>query len=257
MIIDIFNTLSNWRLIHLLGLTSIRSRYARSKFGQAWLTLSNLILIISISLVWSLIWKMPIKTYLPYVGIGHLIYLFVAQTISESSGIFIADARLYLNDKKSFLLSLFAHLYRSILIFAHNVPIIVILVIWGDTPSVNFSYQFFLAVFFMLIFMSTFSYIVAVICVRFRDMIQLVNLFFQVIFLVTPVMWQIVFLDAEFQSYVVINPFAAILESIRNPLIGIEVHEYALISLAVWTLVSTIFSVMLYRKMHRNIIYWI
>jgi lipopolysaccharide transport system permease protein len=257
MINDLVNTLKNWRLIHLLGVTSIRSRYARSKFGQAWLTFSNLILIISISLVWSLIWKMPIDTYLPYVGVGHLIYLFAAQTIAESSGIFVADARLYLNDKKSFLFSLFAHLYRNLIIFAHNIPIIIILILWGDTPSVKLNINFFLSILIILVFISTACYIVAVLCVRFRDMIQLVNLLFQVIFLVTPVMWQITFLGEEFRSFVLINPFAAILETIRNPLIGMNVPNLALISLICWTFFTILISVLIYKKMHKNIIFWI
>jgi ABC-type polysaccharide/polyol phosphate export permease len=88
-------------------------------------------------------------------------------------------------------------------------------------------------------------------------MIQLVNLLFQVIFLVTPVMWQITFLGEEFRSFVLINPFAAILETIRNPLIGMNVPNLALISLICWTFFTILISVLIYKKMHKNIIFWI
>ena len=240
-----------------MGMASIRARYARSKFGQTWLVVGNFLFIVAIAAVWALVWKIPIRKYLPYVGVGHLIYLFVVQTIAESSGIFIADARFYLNEKKSFFLSLFAHIYRNFIVFAHNIPILLLLLVYGDTSNINLDFKFMLALCFLVLFMFFSSYVVAVVCVRFRDMIQLVNLLFQVIFLVTPVMWQIGFIGNEFESYVLINPFAAILESIRNPLIGIAVPELALVSLFCWSLSVAFLAFFAYKKMHRNIIFWV
>lgn len=110
--------------MHLLGVSTLRSRYSRSKFGQTWLSITMFVQILCIGLIWSLIWRMGVDDYLPYVGVGHIIYLFYTQTINESTGIFVADARVYLNDRQPFMLSVGAHIYRNVLILLHNIPTI-------------------------------------------------------------------------------------------------------------------------------------
>jgi len=99
MVNDLIFIAKRWRVVHLLGIGKLRERYARSKFGQAWLVISNLVFIVCIGIIWSLIWKMKIDEYLPYVGVGHVVYLFISQTLNDSTSIFVADSRYYLNEK--------------------------------------------------------------------------------------------------------------------------------------------------------------
>lgn len=257
MLADLIFTLRNWRLIHLLGISSLRARYARSRFGQTWLSITTFIQILCTGLVWSLIWKMEIDEYLPYVGVGHILYLFFSQSVNDSTGVFVADSRLYLNDKLPFMTSISAHLYRNIVIFLHNIPTIILLITWSSHARFSFSISLLYGVFFSSFFIFFASYFFAVICTRFRDLIQLVGLLFQLIFLVTPIMWKITFLPDYAQGYVFINPFASILELIRNPIIGIEVNQLALISIISWTILFSILSYFSYKFMNKKIIFWI
>jgi lipopolysaccharide transport system permease protein len=257
MISDIKYSIHNWRLVHLMGVSALRTRYSRSKFGQAWLTLTNLFHIISIAIVWSLIWKIDIIKFLPYVGLGHLIYLFIAQLINESVGVFVADSRLYLNDKRPFLLSIFSHMYRNILIFLHNLPIIMALIYLNDTSKLHIDHIFIFGLALLLLFGFFSSYFLAVVCTRFRDLMQLVSLLFQIIFLITPVMWSLDFIDYNLRVFILINPFAAILEVLRNPLLGMSVNDFAIFSLLGWTLLSFFLALIAYYKMDKKIIFWI
>jgi lipopolysaccharide transport system permease protein len=257
MFSDLAFVLKSWRLVHLLGISSLRSRYARSKFGQAWLSITTFVQILCTGLVWSLIWRMEINEYLPYVGVGHIVYLFASQTINDSTGIFVADARIYLNGKMPFMLSVGAHLYRSILNLAHNIPTIIVLLIWSDKTQSHINHSFLLGCILTLIFICFSSYFFATICTRFRDLTQLISLLFQLIFLITPIMWKISFLPQKYQAYAYINPFASILELIRNPLIGIPANDLALVSLTIWTCVAAVASIATYAKLNKNIIYWV
>jgi lipopolysaccharide transport system permease protein len=257
MLRDIFFLFKRWRIIHLIGISRLRERFARSKFGQAWLTISNFGLILVTGIVWSLIWKMEIDEYLPYVGVGHVIYLFISQTLNESSGIFIADARYYLNERTPFFLSIFSHIYRSSIIFLHNLPIIIILVVWSKAANFDVNIYFFLTFFLLVVFLIFWCYVIAALCVRFRDLIQLFGLLFQLLFLITPVMWKLTFVPEKYRFYFLINPLASFLEIMRNNLIGISVNSYAYITIAVWTLIGILLASIIYKYFDKKIIFWI
>ena len=51
---DIAEGLRNWRIWHLMGTSELRRRYARSRLGQFWLTLSTAITVVTLGAVWSL-----------------------------------------------------------------------------------------------------------------------------------------------------------------------------------------------------------
>ena len=54
---ELVDGLHHWRVWHLLGLNDLRHRYARSTFGQFWLTLSTAVMIGVMAIVWSLLWN--------------------------------------------------------------------------------------------------------------------------------------------------------------------------------------------------------
>ena len=246
-----------WRVVHLLGVATLRSRYARSKMGQMWLTVSTLVMVVSTGLVWSLIWKMSIEDFLPYFAVGQIIFIFLSQTLNESSGIFVADARLYLNERVPFLTSVAAHVYRNFLILLHNIPIILLVIWWSDSTHPALSWMYVPAVLGTVLFLVTSNYITAALCTRFRDMVQIIGLLMQIAFLLTPVMWKTEFLPAMYQTYVLINPFSAMLETLRNPLLGLPVNSLAYLSLLGWDVALLGLFMLVYRRFDRATIFWV
>lgn len=254
---DLVATARLWRLVHLHGVSALRARYARSRLGQAWLSVTMFAFILCVGIIWSQIWRMPVDEYLPYIGVGHIVYTFVSQTINESTGVFVADARMYMNDKVPFQLSIASHVYKSMLVFMHNIPTIIILVLWSVEASFKPSLSFFSSIILLILFTYTSCYFVAVLCTRFRDLTQIVGLIMQVSFLITPVMWQMNFVPQEYHAYVMLNPFAAILECVRNPILGIPVADYAMESLICWTLLACFLSGLVYTRLNKNLIFWV
>jgi lipopolysaccharide transport system permease protein len=258
MIKEVLSILPKWRIIHLLGISKLRERYARSVFGQVWLVMANAIFILVLGIIWSLIWKMPLDEYLPYVGVGHVVYLYIATTLNEATGIFVSDSRYYLNEKNSFFLSVSAHLYRSALIFIHNIPLMIFLVVWSDSASFSPDYLFMLfGSLILFIFLFFWIYVLAVISTRYRDLIQLFGLIFQLAFLISPVMWNLEMLPIEYRDYFMINPIAAFLEIVRNPIIGSPVIASAYISAILWTLAGIWAAFISYRVLGKKIIFWV
>lgn len=257
MINDFIESVWRWRLVHLLGVSTLRARYARSKLGQFWLSVSTFLLILSTGIVWSLIWNMPIDEYLPYVGVGHVVYIFVSTTISESSTVLVGDSRIYLNDRMPFLISVFAHIYRNLIILLHNVPTIVILVLWSVRAHLDLSLMYPVAILMTMLFLFFMSYALALLCARYRDILQLVAVIMQIIFLLTPIMWKVDMLPEHYRSYIYINPFAALVEVLRNPLIGLPVDSIAYFALLLWIVPTMIWAAWLHSKYGRTVIYWL
>ena len=68
----------------MLGWNDIRQRYRRSVLGPFWITISMAVFITLLGEIYSHIFKIELKTYLPYLSLGYIIWGFVATTTSES-----------------------------------------------------------------------------------------------------------------------------------------------------------------------------
>lgn len=257
MIKDLFFVLSKFDIVHLIGLSRLRERYARSKLGQLWVVLSQFINILIFGSVWSLIWNVKIDEHLPYVGVGFIVYGLIATTLNESSAAIIADGRYYTNAKTPYMLSIVAHIYRSIIVFAYNIPSIIILIIWSDAAKFSFDFVWLISWGALLIFLVPWCYVISVSSTRFRDVIQLWGLIFQTAFLVSPLMWRLEFIPVEYRNYFLLNPIAAFLEVLRNPMIGISYGNAALLSILVWILVGIALAFLIKIKFEKKLSVWL
>ncbi len=257
MLEDFKTTFKNWRLIHLLGVSNLRSRYSRSKLGQIWLTLSLFIQIASSAIVWSILWHFSLKEFIPYVAIGQTVYQFFFMTIQDATGIFVNDARLYINQSLPFLTSVLSSLYKNIIIFLHNVPIILI-ALFVSNKSIYWSINILLIIPVALLFLISVSYFLACICTRYRDVTQVISSLLNISFLVTPILWKIDSIPEHLRGYFYINPLASFLEIIRNPLLGNpDVNPMAYTSLILWTMMSILFMFGMYHRFNKRIILWV
>lgn len=257
MLNDLRDTVRYWRVVHLLGFSTLRSRYARSRFGQAWITISNALFILVVGFIWAKIWKMPLADYLPYVGIGYVTFLLLSQSLSESCTVLVLDARVYSNESRPFLLSVCALVYKNLIIFLHNIPLILGFAIWaGGLSGVTLAYPLYWML--TLIFLVSAGYVLALLCARFRDLSQIVSLIMQTAFLLTPVVWQMDFVPVDFRDALILaNPFAAFIEMLRGPLLGWPVSALVMISVCMWTFGSMVLAWLIHSWLRREIIFWI
>src|SRR5215468_5261428 len=105
---DLLKGIENWRLSHLMGLGEIRRRYARSRIGQFWLTISTGIMIATLGLVWSTLWKMPIADLMPFIAISLIVWTLVSGTLGEATTAFASTGPIFLNQGMSFSTAIYA-----------------------------------------------------------------------------------------------------------------------------------------------------
>jgi len=253
---ELLGGLRNWRVWHLLGTLELRHRYARSKLGQAWLMLSTAVMIGALGSIWSILWQQPIRELLPFIGVGLIMWTYLAQVLNDSTSAFITHSHLYRNQKMNLSVSIYSVIYKNSLILAHNLVIVAVLIVGFGVPINWYLLQVIPAFLLTWVTMLWVGYVTGMLCARYRDVIQIVTTWLTVLFFITPVMWKPDFLPPSYRFLVDFNPLAQYLEVLRNPFLGLPV------SLGTWCFITLVafggglLALPVIGRYQRRIIFW-
>jgi ABC-type polysaccharide/polyol phosphate export permease len=256
-IADLLSGVDNWRLSHLMGLGEIRRRYARSRIGQFWLTISTGIMVAILGLVWSTLWHLPVADLVPFVAISLIVWTMITGTLGEAATVFPTNGAIFLNQGMSFSTAIYALVYRHLLIFLHNIPIIVITLLLFSVPVGRLAPVALLGFASLVLTLVWSSYLVAIACVRFRDLTQVVQNGLLVVFFITPVLWKPDQIPPGEHYLLSLNPFAALLAVVREPLLGQLPTLYDWTTAAIFSIGGFVIALPIIGYCQRRIIYWI
>jgi lipopolysaccharide transport system permease protein len=230
--------------------------YARSRVGQLWLTVSSGTMIGAMAIVWSLLWNQLIHEIMPFFGVGIIMWNFLAQVLTECTTIFVEHGRFYRNQRMNFSVSIYSVIYKNTLNFAHSLIIIVVLILAFSVPINWYLLQIVPALALTWIKMAWLGYVLAMACVRYRDMIQVITNWVLVFFFLSPVMWRPNFLPSEYHFLIDYNPLAQFLELLRSPFLGQPVTIYTWIITIVIALGGGLLSLPAIGRYRRRVIFW-
>lgn len=246
-----------WRIWHLLGTADLRRRHSRSKFGQFWITLSTGMTILSLGLVWSLLWRMPVSEILPYIAVAMIFWGFISGTLIESTGALTSIGNLFLNQKTSFSVAIYSLIYKNLIATAYNVIIIgVVFIVFQIVPT----WKIILLIpglLLTVLFLLPACYVLALVTTRFRDAAPLTQSVIQIGYFITPVLWRPEFIPPNYQWINLVNPFSVFLSLLRDPLLGGEP------SVVIWTIgfsytaIVWLIGLPFIGIYHKRAIYWI
>ena len=100
------------------------------------------------------------------------------------------------------------------------------------------------------------GYLIAMMCVRYRDTIQVITTWLTILFYVTPVMWKPDFLPPQYHAIIDFNPLAQFLEILRNPFLGEPASSWAWLSTAVFALGGGLIALAVIGRYQHRIIFW-
>jgi len=162
----------------LLGWYDIKQKYRRSLIGPFWITISTGVMVGSIGLMFSTIFKSSAKEFLPYFAVGQIMWLLISAQLTDSCTMFVQ----YQSVIKQISIPLAVHVMRklwyNLILFLHNFLIIItVLIIVGRGFSWEFLYVI-PALILILILLFLLSVVLGIICTRFRDVTQIVAVLF-------------------------------------------------------------------------------
>jgi lipopolysaccharide transport system permease protein len=253
---EILDGARHWRLWHLLGVQELRHRYARSKLGQLWLVLSTAAMLAAMSTVWSMMSNQPVEELVPYIGAGMVIWNYFSQVLTDCTTVFVLHGNLYRNQGMNFSVSIYSVIYKNTIIFAHGLLIIIGLILLFGVPINWYDLQIVPGLLLTWISMLWAGYVIAMICVRFRDVIQLINSWLLVLFFTTPVLWKPDFIPPQYRFIVEYNPLARFMELLRNPFLGEPVSPYTWLSTVAIALGGAFLAGPVIGRYRQRVIFW-
>ncbi len=259
--LDFMDGLKKWRIWLLLAYQDIKLRYRRSVLGPFWLTLSMAITVYSMGYLYAHLFHVQLDSYYPFLVAGMLGWSLLSTVVMEYTDGFVTSESLIKQVRLPYSLHMHRIIARNLLIFFHNIFVIVpILIIFHKTVQVNFCLLLLIPG-LLVIYVNAISYglILSIIGARYRDISQIIKSLIQVVFFITPVMWgaESVTSHNRYRFIVDLNPFYSFLELIRQPLLGHTPTMRNLIAVLVTTLLGIVISAIMLTRYRSRIVYWL
>ena len=246
-----------WRLRRVWWFTATartKARFARTFLGSFWLGLSNLFSIAVLALVYGTVFKVQdFNTYVVYLGIGLVAWNSIAAAVGSAPTLFehnhahVHNTNLnpifYTLEEWAFQVQTFVQSFLMVVLalsyFQHDLFLNLILLGWF--PLLN-----------LFLFIYWFPMMLCLFGARYRDLYQLVPIVLQLVFLLSPILYQKKNLGAMGWT-ATINPLYRILSPVRHTLMAGEVQWLVCLGLLGINLVGVWSAVKLLNKERPNL----
>jgi len=169
-----------------------RARFARTLFGSFWLGISNLLSIAVLALVYGTVFKVQnFNTYVVYLGLGLVIWNSIASAIGTAPNLFEHNAQhvhntnlnpvFYTLEEWAFQMQTFFQSFLLVLLALSffQATLIPHLLLVGWVPLLN-----------LLLFLYWMPVLLCLLGARYRDVYQLVPILLQLVFLLSPILYE-------------------------------------------------------------------
>lgn len=247
-----------WELAAMLAWQDIRQAYRRSAIGPFWITASMAVQIGAMGIVFGIIFRIPLKEYLPFLATGIILWALISGSVSEACMTFINSESMMKQLDLSVFIYVLRVILRNLLNLAHNIVVIPLafLAVWHPI-----GWQVLLLVPGLIIVVANLSWMTVVLgmmSARYRDIPQIVQAIMTIVYFVTPVMWQPQAVGSENAHWLLgLNPFYHLLQLIRQPFLSASptLENWALG--LVFAGFGWLIAVLALRKFGKQIAYWV
>jgi ABC-2 type transport system permease protein/lipopolysaccharide transport system permease protein len=253
---DLCDGFCAWPMWSSLGWDDIRRRYRRSVLGPLWITASMGILVGALGIIYSRVFHTDIKTYLPFLCVGFVIWGFISSSVSECCLAFIESASIIKQAKIPFSIHILRVIWRNFIVCLHTFIIFVpVAILFGIEP--HFTTLLALpGLLFVCLNCIWVGLVVAILSTRFRDVPLIVANVLQVAFFCTPIMWEPSALGVH-PLMAEINPLYHLIELVRAPLLGQRPEPQSWLIAAAMIAIGSITAIALFRRVSQRIVYWL
>jgi ABC-type polysaccharide/polyol phosphate export permease len=246
-----------WPLWSRLAWRDIKQRYKRTMLGPFWLTLSTGLMVGTLGLLWSQLWKVELATMLPFVSAGMIAWVLVTTLINEGCVAFTMHELTLQQLRFPYFVCVFRVLWRNLMVFFHNLLIQAAVIVWFG-PAIG--WPILLLVPGLLLVLVNAAWLIALLgllCTRYRDVAQVIANILQIAMFVTPIFWfpeqagsaRVYFADG--------NIFFHVIELIREPLLGHVPPALSYVVLATTAVGGWLITVLIYPRYRSRIPFWV
>jgi ABC-type polysaccharide/polyol phosphate export permease len=255
-LVDVANALRRWRIWTALGTHDIGARYRGSLLGPLWITIATGAMIGGMGVLYSQIFHMTLKDYLPWVAIGIVFWGLFTTLATDGCETFISSNGIIKQTSLPMFTFLGRMLTRNLITFAHQLIIVVVVMTlfgkWSGVHPASLLVGFALCL-GNLVWLALFCGITSA---RFRDVPQIVQAVMQVLMFMTPVFWRA---DSVRTGRFVLqgNPFYHMIEAVRRPLLGLPHMAGSWLFLTVLMIIGWTGTFLLFARVRRRVVHYL
>lgn len=243
----------------MLAWQDVRQSYRRSRVGPFWLTIGMAVQILTMGLVFGLIFKTDLREYLPFLATSIVIWGLISATISEGCMTFISAEAIIKQLQVPYFQHVLRVVLRNLVNSGHNFIILpLVFLYFGVTPTWPLA-SFLPGLILLALNLTWVVWVIGMISARYRDIPPIVSSVMTIAFYTTPVMWYPKLIENDSLSHLLLglNPFYHWVQIVRLPILGqwptIENWSLAMLSAGIGWLAALIF----YKKYKNMIAYWV
>ncbi len=236
-------------LVKIFAWTDFKLKYQGSALGYLWSLLNPLLTFTVLYVVFSYFVKFKVEHYPLFLFLGIILWGFFNEAT--------LNAITSLSVKSSIMKKIYFP--RTVIVFASNITTFLGLVlnflvffIFYFFTGFTFSFHSFLMIFFLFnLFLLTLgiSYIVGALTIRFPDVQHIWRILLQSFFWLTPIVYPVNIIPLRFLSFMYLNPFALIIEGLRDLLLSNHFNfSFYVLSLG-YSLLVFFIGLFIYKKM--------
>ncbi|MBW8270323.1 ABC transporter permease [Caldovatus aquaticus] len=246
-----------WRLAAALAWLDLRNRYRGSVLGPLWLTLSTAVMLGALGWLYAALFRMPVGEYLPWLAVSLILWNVIATAVGEACACLTGAEAVIRQLPLPHSVHALRCVMRNALVAAHNLPLIaVVFLIFGVAPGWG---ALLVLPGLGLIALNAFAaaLLLGMLCARFRDIGPIVGSVMQIAFFVTPVIWKPELLDPRLRLLLPLNPFHAVMETVRAPLLEGGGSPWAWLAALLWTAAHGAVAFAFFARFRGRIAFWV
>jgi ABC-type polysaccharide/polyol phosphate export permease len=241
-----------------LAWNDTKLRYRRTTLGPLWITLGLSATVFSVGTLYGVLFGNELNEYLPYFTAGLVAWTFLSATINDGCVAFLGAAALIRAIPVPLVVHVYRMLARQVLVLAHNFLLMIALWIIFRWPLDASFFLFVPGLALNVIVAFGLVLFLGIVAARFRDVQLIVSMLLQLVFLMTPIMWQTKSLKGAAIPYVSdFNPFYHLIEIIRRPLLNEAPTSTSWVVAGVAAAVSFALGMTFYARFRHRVPFWV
>jgi ABC-type polysaccharide/polyol phosphate export permease len=255
---DIVHGFLQWPLWGRLGWLEVKRRYRRTVIGPFWSSISLAIYVIAVGTLGVGLWNQSIHEYLPFLVSGMLAWMFVSTIVTESCALFVNGSDLFGKFSFDYSLLAYALVWRNFITLLHNLLVYVVIVLLLApqllTPNLFLMIP---GICLLLVGGVAVALLCGMLCLRFRDVAQVITSIMQIVLLITPIFWPPNSLEGRSRFiFVDFNPFYRIVDVVRRPLLGSAPTLVSYVTVVGLVMLAWLLAYIAFRRFRHRIAYW-
>ena len=245
-----------YRLWFWLASKDIKAKYRGSVIGPFWLVLNLGILVAFLSVIYSMVFGLTIKSYVPYITLGFTCWYLLSASLVESSKCLIDNASIVRNFGFPVTVFVFRTITKNLFLLFHNLLVYLIVVLIFQVKITFYTLYFIPGLILNIWILVSLGILLSIPSARFRDIPHIIENFIQMSMFITPVLFYRDMLKNR--AFIVdANPFYHMIEVMRAPLLGVPPERTSWEFLFVFAILISLAGYYVLKKQSSKVSYWV